>query len=96
MNDRFVPTILRTFEGRQWKALASGQHHSLALDADGTIPQSLTILPSSQLHYLSSSQFLLFHSYTTSVPHISSSFTATQTSWLYYKQTDLSANHFNQ
>lgn len=33
----FHPKISKTFSGRQWKQISSGQHHSIALDDAGDV-----------------------------------------------------------
>ncbi|XP_074640738.1 regulator of chromosome condensation-like [Tubulanus polymorphus] len=37
MENRFMPERLTSFEGKQWKSFASGQHHTVALDTAGKV-----------------------------------------------------------
>ncbi|MCL4134366.1 UNVERIFIED_CONTAM: hypothetical protein GTU68_031793 [Idotea baltica] len=37
INMKFQPILLKSFQGKQWKEISSGQHHSIALDDQGVV-----------------------------------------------------------
>ncbi|KAB7496162.1 Regulator of chromosome condensation [Armadillidium nasatum] len=37
INMKFQPVLLKSFQGKRWKQISPGQHHSIALDEDGVV-----------------------------------------------------------